>query len=171
MCVWYNSPLMEQQATLELVVDWRFVADTVMGGVSQGALRPETIEERPAKRLTGQVSLENNGGFVQMAADLSDDGSSIDASDWAGLEIDVIGNGEAYNIHLRTDDVARPWQSYRARFNATPEWTSLCFGFADFEAYRIDVPLDLTRLRRIGVVAIGRVFEADVAVSGLRLYR
>jgi hypothetical protein len=162
---------MANQTTLELVVDWRYVADTVMGGVSRGLLRSETVQGRAAKRLTGQVSLENNGGFVQMAADLAEDGSSIDASDWTGLEVDVTGNGEAYNIHLRTDDVTRPWQSYRASFEAPRGWTSLRYAFADFEPYRIDRPLDLTGLRRIGIVAIGRVFEADVAVSGLRFYR
>jgi len=32
------------------------------------------------------------------------------------------------------------------------------------------VPLDLSRLRRIGIVAIGRAFRADVAVGGVRFY-
>jgi hypothetical protein len=35
--------------------------------------------------------------------------------------------------------------------------------------YRIDVALDTRRLRRIGVVAIGRAFSADLSVGGVRL--
>jgi hypothetical protein len=34
--------------------------------------------------------------------------------------------------------------------------------------YRTDTPLDTRRLRRIGVVAIGRAFSADLSVGGLR---
>ena len=40
--------------------------------------------------------------------------------------------------------------------------------FEDF--YRTEGPLDTRRLRRIGVVAIGRAFSADLAVGGLRYF-
>jgi hypothetical protein len=33
------------------------------------------------------------------------------------------------------------------------------------------VPLDLQRLLRVGVVAIGRAFEADLCLGKLALYR
>jgi hypothetical protein len=39
--------------------------------------------------------------------------------------------------------------------------------FRDFASHRTDVPLDLRRLRRIGIVAIGRAFSADLAVGGV----
>lgn len=42
--------------------------------------------------------------------------------------------------------------------------------FADFGAYRAEAPLDLSCLRRLGVVAIGRAFTADLAVGGVRFY-
>jgi hypothetical protein len=150
---------------------WEFVADTVMGGVSEGRMRRETVAGRLAVRLTGDVSLENNGGFLQIALDLSPDGSGIDARPWSGLEMDVTGNGETYNVHLRTADVRRPWQSYRQSFTAPPTWRTIRLPFAGFAAHRIEAPLDLSSLRRIGIVAIGRAFHADVAVGGLRLYQ
>jgi adhesin HecA-like repeat protein len=157
--------------TLEILSEWRFVADTVMGGVSQGSIAEDMVAGRKAVRLQGQVSLDNNDGFIQIATDLRPDGGSVDAAQWAGLALDVWGNGEDYNIHLRTDDVSRPWQSYRVTFTATPAWTTLRWPFSDFAPYRIDAPFDPARLRRIGVVAIGRVFEANVAVAGLRFFR
>lgn len=150
--------------------DWELVADRVMGGVSSGTMRRETVHGREAIHMQGDVSLDNNGGFVQIALDLAPGGASIDASRWAGLEIDVIGNGESYNLHLRTADVVRPWQSYRHSFVAAPEWRTLPVPFAEFEAHRIDAPLDLSTLRRIGIVAIGRAFHADIAIGGVRFH-
>jgi len=40
-----------------------------------------------------------------------------------------------------------------------------------FEPHRLETPLDVTRLRRIGLVAIGRAFFADLAVARLAFYR
>ncbi|GHF04100.1 CIA30 family protein [Aliiroseovarius zhejiangensis] len=157
--------------TLDLDPSWEFVADTVMGGVSQGAITTGPVHGRTATRLTGRVSLDNNGGFVQMATDLNPDGTVRDASHWRGLELDLCGNGETYELRLRTDHLTRPWQSYRAGFSAAPDWATLRFPFADFTPHRTDTPFDPARLHRVGVIAIGRAFTADIAVSALRLYR
>ncbi len=156
---------------MNLSPDWDFVADTVMGGVSQGRIDDVTIDGRAAMRLTGSVSLENDGGFVQMAFDLADGGGAMDASGWSGIEIDVLGNGETYDLRLRTDQLSRPWQSFRTEFTAPESWTTLRFPFSDFVPHKTDAAFDPARLRRMGVVAIGREFEADVAVSGVRLFR
>jgi hypothetical protein len=86
----------------------------------------------------------------------------------AGIELDVFGNGEEYNIHLRTDDLTQPWQSYRQSFRVGPQWQTVQFRFQDFTPYRTDIALDVRRLRRIGIVAIGRAFSADICVGGLR---
>lgn len=149
---------------------WEFVADRVMGGVSAGSMRREVVAGRPAIRLTGTVSLANNGGFLQIALDLAPGGGTVDASGWRGIALDVCGNDEDYNLHLRTADVRRPWQSYRRRFHADPTWRTVELAFADFTPHRLEAPLDLTRLRRLGIVAIGRAFTADVAVASVRFF-
>lgn len=51
-----------------------------------------------------------------------------------------------------------------------PEWQSLRLPFADFVPHRTDAPFNLARLRRLGIVAIGRAFTADLALSGVRFY-
>jgi hypothetical protein len=150
---------------------WELIADRVMGGVSSGELTREHVGGRAALRMRGDVSLENNGGFVQIALDLAPGGGVVDAREWTGIEIDVFGNDERYNLHLRTADVVRPWQSYRAEFIAAPEWRTIRLPFATFEPHRIAAPLDLARLRRLGIVAIGRAFTADVAIGKLQFYR
>ena len=150
---------------------WRGFSDQVMGGISQERVTLDNIDGRRCLRLTGDVRLENNGGFIQMALDLAAAGALFDASAYGGLRILVRGNGETYGVHLRTADLDRPWQSYRAGFTAPPAWTSLDLPFRDFEPYRTELPLDLTRLRRLGLVAIGRAFHADLAVVEVAFYR
>jgi hypothetical protein len=81
------------------------------------------------------------------------------------------GNGERYSVHLRTPDNVRPWQSYRAHFTAGADWETIQLPFEGFAPHRLDALLDTTRLRRIGLVAIGRAFRADLAVCELGFYR
>ena len=141
-----------------------------MGGVSSGRLTPDTVAGRACLRMLGEVRLENNGGFVQMALDVGD--AIQDAlPDYAGVELDVYGNAERYNLHLRTEDMQYPWQSYRVSFTAAADWTTLRFPFADFEPHRLESPLEPGRIRRIGVVAIGRAFRADLCLGRLGFYR
>lgn len=76
---------------------WSASTDQVMGGVSSGSISREVFQDRNANVLRGKVSLENNGGFVQMATNLALDPSKsdvVDASDFDGIELDVIYQGK-----------------------------------------------------------------------------
>ncbi len=150
---------------------WRGVSDRVMGGISQAMLAHATVDGVACLRLTGDVRLENDGGFIQAALDLTTSGDTIDAAGHAGVRLVARGNGERYSVHLRTPDAIRPWQSYRAHFFAGPDWRTIDLPFEAFEPYRLDTPLDISRLRRIGLVAIGRAFCADVSIARLSFYR
>lgn len=150
---------------------WRGVSDQVMGGVSRASVAREMIGGRPHLRLSGNVRLENNGGFVQAALDLAAAAGTFDATGFAGLRITTRGNGEAYAVHLRTVDVRRPWQSYRAQFVAGARWARISLPFDGFVPHRLSAALDVRGLRRIGLVAIGRAFTADLMVSELAFYR
>jgi hypothetical protein len=76
---------------------WQLFTDRVMGGVSNGTMVREMVAGRPAIRMRGDVNLENNGGFVQIALDLAADGKALDASAWRGIELDAFANDEEYN--------------------------------------------------------------------------
>jgi len=147
---------------------WELLSDRVMGGVSSGRLTRQSVSGRMAIRMQGEVSLENNGGFIQMALDLDPSGAPVDCSNFAGLEIEVSGNGETYGLHLRTADLSRPWQSYRQSFQAEPGWRTITLPFAGFLPHRTDAPFDPRRIRRLGLVAIGRAFDADLALAAVR---
>ncbi len=154
-----------------LGTDWRLFTDTVMGGVSKATMTREMLDGRKAIRLQGEVSLDNNGGFVQISLDFRPDGGPLDASAWRGIELDVFGNGEDYAVNLRTSDLNRPWQSYRQIFKAEPVWRTIKLPFNDFAPSRTEIPLDVHRLRRMGIIGIGRAFHADVSVGGVRFFR
>ncbi len=149
---------------------WALISDRVMGGASTGRMTREIVAGREAIRMTGGVSLENNGGFLQVAVDLGDAGSEVDARRWTGIRLEVFGNEQVYNLHLRTSDIRRPWESYRQSFRAPATWTSVRLPFYGFIPHRTERPLNLARLRRIGIVAIGREFEADIAIADIRFY-
>jgi hypothetical protein len=149
---------------------WQLFTDGVMGGISRGSLAFDTVDGRPCLRMRGDVRLENNGGFVQLALDL-DGNAGFSAAGYTGLLLDVTGNAEAYNIHLRTSQARLPWQSYRTTFQATASWQTIRLPFQQFAPHRIDAPLNPAEIRRVGVVAIGRAFEADLCVGRVALYK
>lgn len=153
-----------------LGTQWRLITDGVMGGVSSGTLGLDQREGRDCLRLQGEVSLANNGGFIQAALDLAPPGA-LDASGYDGVELDVYGNGEAYNVHLKTSRVWLPWQHYRASFIAEPGWHTVRVPFAALEGYRIGAAFDPAKLERIGIVAYGRAFSADLCIGRVALYR
>ena len=149
---------------------WQLVTDGVMGGISDGQLVSDEIDDQPCVRLRGDVSLENNGGFIQATINLSD-ALKKNLSEYGGLAIEVYGNDEDYNIHLRTNDLRLPWQSYRNTFHAKSGWKTLYLPFSEFTPYRVEKPLNINKLTRIGIVAIGRKFSADLCISRIGFYK
>ncbi|MEO8443663.1 MAG: CIA30 family protein [Gammaproteobacteria bacterium] len=149
---------------------WRGFSDRVMGGVSDAAFASSMVDGRRCIRLTGRVTRDQGGGFIQMALDLGTRDSGFDGSAWAGVEMLVYGNDEDYNIHVRTADCGWYDQSYRATFHAVPRWQRVRVPWTGFVANDITLPLDAARLQRIAVLGWMREFEADIALAEMALY-
>ena len=49
---------------------WSYVSDQVMGGVSEGSLSFNKEDSQTFAHMTGAVSTENNGGFIQFRTDV-----------------------------------------------------------------------------------------------------
>lgn len=149
---------------------WMGFTDQVMGGRSEGSSKLDEIDGRPCIRLTGTVNT-NGGGFIQLALDLGTDRRTpFDGTPYSGIELDVHGNGEDYNCHLRTTDVRWYEQSYRTTFAAPHEWTTVKLPWSAFEPHSIETPLNLMGLLRLGILGWMRNFEADLSVGRLALY-
>ena len=148
---------------------WQLVTDNVMGGLSQGQLTLDSYKGKKCLRMRGDVTTENNGGFVQIAPSLSKQGV-LDASAYSGVEIEVAGNNEGYNIHFRTGDLWFPWQSYRFSFTAFSDWQTYRVPFSELEEYKTSQGFSQGEIKRIGLVAIGREFQADLCLADIRFY-
>jgi hypothetical protein len=145
--------------------------DQVMGGVSTGKWTYDTIDGRRCVHLQGDISLANNGGFVQIALPLTKEGKPFDASAYNGVRLWARGNGEAYHIHLRSSDSRQPWQYYGAKFVAESSWRLIELPFSVFEPENNITELKRDKLTRIAIVAIKKEFKADIAVARLEFYR
>lgn len=144
---------------------WSAFSDRVMGGLSVAHAALAEVQGQPSLRLTGRVSLENNGGFVQVARQLDD----IDASTFSGLQLRVCGAPGSYFVHLRTADTRAPWQYYGAPLPVTGAWVDVYLPWSAFTAMSLTAPLDVRQLKRIGLVAGKAAFDADLAISRLEL--
>ena len=106
---------------------WRPVGDVVMGGVSSSAFG---IAEPSIARFSGNVSLENFGGFASVRTPPRD----WDTAGAAAFVLRVRGDGKAYKFTLRTGDGFDGIQ-YQARFVVPAgEWTDVRLPVRDFVA-------------------------------------
>jgi hypothetical protein len=149
---------------------WRGLNDRVMGGVSDAEFRLAEVAGTRCILLTGRVTRNQGGGFIQMALDLGSSAQPFDASAYAGLELLVHGNDEDYNCHVRTDDCGWYGESYRATVHVTPRWQRIRLAWTDFKPNGELPPLNAVRLRCIALLSWMREFQADIALAGLVLY-
>ena len=153
---------------IEPAARWEFIADTVMGGVSTGNV--DFLQEGNASfaRLTGTVSTENRGGFIQFRRKLDAPCSNT----VKGIRVVVRGNTQRYFVHLRTKGTVLPWQYYQLGFGTTNAWTEIRLPLSSFEASGrlLRSTPAAGSLTSIGVVAYGRDHEAQVDVRAIEFY-
>ncbi len=113
MAVLFSAKLMAQPEARvpELLIDdfssdisalgtpWEGFTDRVMGGRSDMVVGIKHEDGHPYLSMTGNVSLANNGGFIQARLLLKGDGrSSFDASRYSGIRLSAKGRGDDYYI-------------------------------------------------------------------------
>ena len=147
---------------------WRFVADTVMGGISTGNISFLTENRNTYARMTGNVSTQNNGGFIQFRMKLS---APLPKS-VVGLRLVVRGNDQKYFMHLRTTGTFLPWQYYQAGFKVNRYWSEVRLPLETFKAsgnFLRAVPQPES-VKSVGIVAFGRDHEAEIEVREVAYY-
>lgn len=146
---------------------WRGFSDRVMGGVSNGEFDVATVAGRRGVRMTGRVTRDSGGGFIQVALDVG----GLDARGFTGVEFLLHGNDEDYNCHVRTADCGWYDESYRLTFRAPAQWTRVRFPWTGFVPNGLTAPLDPAKLERVALLGWMREFEADLVVAEVALYR
>ncbi len=136
--------------------EWRVIDDGVMGGQSRSSI---TLTGDETGLFTGEVSLENNGGFasVRTMVDLPD------LSDYVGLEIRVKGDGRTYQLRLR-NSTRSDGLAYRAIFKTrNDKWLTVRIPFEQFaptfRGRTIDgaPPLNPAHIHQVGILIADEV--------------
>jgi len=99
---------------------WRSINDGVMGGVSAGGMK----QTNEGLEFSGEISLENNGGFSSVRRSIDQDLSRA-----TGVRIEVRGDGREYKFRIRQDS-GFDGISWSAAFTSSEDWR------------QIDIPLD-----------------------------
>ena len=148
---------------------WRYVSDQVMGGVSEGTMVFAVDGDDHFARMTGRVSTENNGGFIQFRRAIAK--GALDSAD--GIYLRVRGNSQRYFVHMRTSGTVLPWQYYQASFDVTEQWRTIKLPLTDFQRSGswLRASLKPASIRSIGVVAFGRDHQAQIDVAEIGFYR
>jgi len=149
---------------------WQYISDRTMGGISDGKAVLDKEGDRYFARLTGNVSTENNGGFIQLRSTLSFINFDKRSINLKGVRIKVRGNGEVYHIFIRTSDTRSYRDYHAATFIAEDQWTIVDLPFSKFKNRFSNKELDGNDIRTFGIVAYGRNFQSDVSVSEINLY-
>ncbi|MGC6487262.1 MAG: CIA30 family protein [Planctomycetota bacterium] len=130
---------------------WNTVLDGVMGGLSTGRV---SQPEPGLLRFTGDLSLENNGGFSQMRTAVAQ--GALRGAD--GLVLEVKGDGRTYNFDIRQSTVRMMAGSYQQSFETEAgEWTKVTLPLDQFTLYsfgrkvRRAPALDPAKIESIGV--------------------
>ena len=147
---------------------WEFITDQVMGGVSSGNLTFMNENGANFARMTGNVSLENNGGFIQFRRKVT---SHFDKSK-QGLELKLRGNKQQYFVHIRTTGTFLPWQYYHAPFSSNSDWTIVRIPFSVFERSSglLSKKITAKNIRSIGIVAFGKEHEVQLDVEKISIF-
>ena len=148
---------------------WSFSTDRVMGGLSNGDVRIDDVDGRRAMRITGDVRLENNGGFIQNSLRMN---GTMDASSYDGVFVSgrALQPG-AYYVFLRTRSSFMPWSYYSAPLEVGEEWSTIDLPWSAFKRNFVLRSLDPSQIRSVSVVAYGEAMAADIAVDRIGLYK
>ena len=101
---------------------WRSINDGVMGGLSSGGMTQ--IDE--GLRFSGEISLENNGGFSSVRRLAEQDLSGA-----TSVRLEVRGDGREYQFRIRQDS-RFDGVAWRAMFVTTDEWQTVEIALDEF---------------------------------------
>ena len=119
--------------------------------------------------MTGNVTTENNGGFIQIRNQLK---PSISTKEFEGIYFRIFGNNEEYSIHVRTALTMAPWQYYKFSFKSMNQWSKIKAPFKEFKKSNSYQPSNLIgqKIKSIGLVAGFKDFDADICLSEIGFY-
>ncbi len=149
-----NEMIILEDFNQEKHLNWQIVNDGVMGGLSSSSIQIKSEQGL----FSGNVSLENNGGFASVRALLD----RTNLKKVSKLLIRVKGDGKTYQFRVRTNK-RFDGTAYQTFFKTEKDkWTNHVFSAEDFQAtFRgMKVPqapeLKLEGIEQIGFLIAGK---------------
>ena len=148
---------------------WRYIADNVMGGISKGSVEFKTIEDSSVAILKGNVTTENNGGFIQIRRDLS----GVNLENAATIKVVAKGNDQKYYVFLRTTGTKLPWQYYESEFHVNDDFKEFILPIKNFKKSGIlmSAKINPKKITSIGLVAFGRDHSAELLIKKIEFIK
>lgn len=131
---------------------WRSIDDRVMGGLSGS--RMEGLNGSLC--FSGEISLENNGGFASVRRPIEAGLSGARA-----VRLALRGDGRRYQLRLRMDDQF-DGVAWSADFDSSPDWAEVEIPIGAFKPVFRGRPvpgaggLDPGRIRQLGLMTVGQ---------------
>ena len=106
---------------------WRIVNDGVMGGLSSS----KAIVKEDKIIFSGNVSLENNGGFASLRSPVKD----YNFSEFKGLELKLKTDGKLYSISMKETSYFTGYFYTKSFETKKDEWVVIEIPFDEFKLY------------------------------------
>ncbi|MBE0359660.1 MULTISPECIES: CIA30 family protein [Pseudoalteromonas] len=147
----FNALLLSTEANADQ--RWYVVNDSVMGGMSNS----QVVQTQDSLVFTGNVSLDNNGGFASIRTELN-----TQSQNTKGITLRVKGDGQTYQLRLRTTDYL-DGAAYTHSFKTVKnEWVNINFIPSDFTlTFRGRVldqqpTIDFNDIKQLGFMIAGK---------------
>lgn len=118
------------------IKNWRVVDDVVMGGRSSGNF---SLTEDGHGKFSGNVSLENNGGFSSVRYGFQ---SKIELQNYSKVKLRVKGDGKNYQFRIKAK--TKDYYSYITSFETTGKWEEIEIKLKDlypsFRGRKLNLP-------------------------------
>lgn len=117
------------------ITDWNIVDDVVMGGRSNGKFK---IDNDGNGVFSGDVSLENNGGFSSVRYQFEKINTTKDSK----VIIRLKGDGKEYQFRIKNN--RNTYYSYITSFKTSGNWETIVFNLKDlypsFRGQTMNIP-------------------------------
>ena len=117
------------------ITDWKIIDDVVMGGKSNGKFK---IDSDGNGVFSGDVSLENNGGFSSLRYQFEKINTTKDSK----VIIRLKGDGKEYQFRIKNN--RNTYYSYITNFKTTGDWENIIINLKDlypsFRGQTMNIP-------------------------------
>ncbi len=169
---WILDDFQDGDSISTLGTRWQAFSDRVMGGQSDIDAQIGISDGKAILAMRGDVSLQNNGGFIQVRLQLGSDTEAMNASEYSGFYITLRGGDGPFFTHLRTRNNRVPWSYYSAKIVVTEDWNTVRIPWSEFQPESTSsLSPDIENLVSLGIVAAKEEFQAELYISELGLYR